>query len=208
MFLLTFDIIDSKQQEIKLIDVLKNQRYFNKLQQKYKINKKNFQINEGDQIRILVHENFKILELILETLAYLGRSNLKVRVFITKGELLSNDYQSLSELNADIFYQNKKLERETKADSFLYSSKSCIIRYQNTNNLIDSLFLSISRLSLTKVENIAIIYQYIYENKTQQQLAKAYEVSQMAISKKLKKSEIYVLKKLILEINELLQKEL
>lgn len=209
MFLITFDVIDSRKMSTKLADIINIDEYLSDLCKEYSIYNKNIQIHDGDQIRVLVKKYLSVVEIILDVLSFLISNDIKARVFISCGNIETKGYNNLSEADGDMFHKNKKLEETSKNDLNYYKEKQCSIRYLGYENsaLLDILFLSVSKLCLKKADNIQVIFKKHFKGFTQKQLADELDISQTAIFKKLKASELRYLNSAVIEINKLLEKE-
>lgn len=210
MFLLSYDIIDSRSHEIKLGEIEELNDYFIELSKKYQLNLDYIQIHDGDQVRVLLEKNKFQMEIILNIFAFLTRYKLKARLFISEGELSTKPSGRLQGLDGSVFHLNRELEKCCKADASYYREKNNSIRFKSSNEvesqLIDILFMTFSKLALKKTRNATIINSYLYNKSTQIELAKQLGITQVAVSSRLKNMDIKFLKRLLEQIEFQLKK--
>ncbi len=210
MFLLCYDVIDSRIQEKRLADIAELNNYFNKLSQDYDLSNEQIQVHDGDQIRILLSDSSRILKLAFDVFTFLTANSLSARLFISSGQLNTKEKKDIRIADGPVFYLNRQLEDKCKADQNYYRDKHNSIRYiseTSKSNLLDILFLSFSKLALKKSLNATVIYYYLFKHDTQTSLANRLGVSQVAISGRLKNMNINLLEQMVQQIDILLDDE-
>ncbi len=209
MFLLSFDIIDSRKQSTKLGELAELNQLFIRLTKEYKLSRKQMQVHDGDQIRILLVEAKSILKISFDILSFLAMHQLNARVFISNGLVVTNEKLNISETDGPLFYRNRELEQKSKADQNYYRVKHSSIRYvgNSQSDLLDVLFQCLSKLAFKKATNISMIYQYYYLNANQNQLAEKLNITQVAVSSRLKNVNISLIEELLTQIDLLLKLE-
>lgn len=205
MYLLVFDIIDSRLNETQIIDTIDNKQ-MNKLIAKYTISPDYIEIAGGDQLRILCSNSNVIMSLILDVYRILGNSGLKARLLVTNGEI--NDTNGkINTMTGDVFFKNKNLEEKVKEYN---KTKDNYIAYDGILHTqeLNLLFNSFSKLCLKKEKYINTLYLYLVENKTQSEIAKLQGIKQPSVNNQLKSSNKDLALDYIKVISKLLQEDL
>lgn len=204
MYLLVFDIIDSKLSNTQIIDVIDDQQ-INRLINKYAISSDYIEIAGGDQLRILCTDYSVIMSLILEVYHLLAIGGLKSRLFITNGSVSNRG--KINTMTGSLFFKNKLLEEKVKEYN---KTKDNYIAYDGNMRTqeLNLLFNTFSKLCLKKVRYINTLYLYLIENKTQSEIAEFLDIKQPSVNNQLKSANKDIAKDYIQVITKLLQEEL
>lgn len=204
MYLLVFDIIDSKLSNTQIIDVIDDQQ-INRLINKYTISSDYIEIAGGDQLRILCTDYSVIMSLILEVYHLLAIGGLKSRLFITNGSVSNRG--KINTMTGSLFFKNKHLEEKVKEYN---KTKDNYIAYDGNMRTqeLNLLFNTFSKLCLKKVRYINTLYLYLIENKTQSEIAEFLDIKQPSVNNQLKSANKDIAKDYIQVITKLLQEEL
>lgn len=204
MYLLIFDIIDSRTKKFD-VNLVFNKSYY---QEKYQINSNLIEVTGGDQLRLLSNKPDHLLEIIISTLTHLSNYDLKSRVYVTTGELASfNKTDSISTLQGDIFYRAKELELVSKQLS-LASDNAIYYSGGPRTAELRLVFASFSKLVLKHSRYIKALDMYVYEQMTQSQIAHKLNLSQSTVNNQLAKSNINMYKDFDTVIRKLIEEEL
>ncbi len=201
MFLLTFDVIGSRDNKISLNKVFNLNEYI----QKYNINSNLIEISAGDQLRIMNDDVNQLFDIVMYTFKLLNEHELCARTFVTLGS-----YELDSKLNTmqgDIFYKSRELELKVKAGTALNGNSIYYAGYEKSEE-INLLFESFSKLSLQKAAYIEALYMYIYNQLNQVEVAKVLDVSQSTVNNQLAKSNVKMYNRFEKVITELIKEEM
>lgn len=207
MFLLTFDIINSQKKTLKLAQLPKINEYLQHLQTQFTI--LDVQIHDGDQIRMITTVVTQVLPIILQVFSFLEKATFQARVFLTTGQITPVTEQILQTADGSLFHKNKVLETTVKADKNYYQRKENSIRYLGNSHteLLDLLFLSLTRLCLKSKNSSEILTLIFYAGAKQSEVGQTLGMTQVNVSKKLKNINSELFLTFVNQINLLLTKE-
>lgn len=204
MYLLVFDIIDSKLSDTQIVDVIDSEQ-IERLKDDYQISSDYIEIAGGDQLRIICSDYSNIMALILDVYSRLGNGGLKSRLFITNGNI-NNDGQ-INTMTGSLFFKNKSLEERVKEYN---KTKDNFIAYDGSlrTQELNLLFNTFSKLCLKKGKYINTLYLYLIENKTQSQIAEILGIKQPSVNNQLKSANKELAIDYMQVITKLLQEDL
>lgn len=195
MFLITFDIIDSKTMTENLKQLF-TENELCELSEMFEIGNDNIWIHDHDQISIIYEDSERLLKLVLAVLLKLKKTNLQARVYIGKSK------QLLYRNNLDMIKYNLQQLEDRSKRRYKYKFNSIYYSGFEQSPIINLLFVSVSNLCLSKVNYLDALYLTIYEQKKQAEIAKVVNLSQAAIVNQLRKSNA----KLFIEFDQKLTK--
>lgn len=187
MYLLTFDIINSKANDIQMRTVITDE-VIAQISDKFEIDQKQIEIVGGDQLRIIHCDVTVINQLIIFVLIILTKGQIKARVFLSTGEYVGTN-QPINQMTGQIFYRGQELEKTVKKGKL---NKNISIHYLGGKNSeeINLIMNMYSRLAFSKPQYLYSLYKYVYEKKSQTQICKELNLSQSTINNQLKKVNV------------------
>lgn len=146
-------------------------------------------------INILIYDNEDYFKLCMKLIMAINEENLKAKLYVAH----SNEYVKLSEMSKRlpyVFNQNDELRTSCLANYNYKRNNQFIIRAHH--QMLDSILYSLSVMCLKYERNFGIMYDKYYNQLTQKQIANKHDITQAAVSKKLKSSN-YEMFKLIVD---------
>lgn len=202
MYLITVDMINSKASKVALEDCF-TEDLLNELCSNYNLNRNNMWFHEGDQISVGCEESSSVIELSLNLLLILHQRELLGRVYIVKqNDLLSSNLA----LNTELRKRQIKLEVHSKS-KYKQSLNSIYYSGHSKTNEINLLFISLSKLCLSKVNYLTALYLTVYQGRKQSEIAEQVGLSQAAIVNQLRKANARLLVDFETEISKLLEND-
>lgn len=205
MYLMAFDIIDSRKNKIQITDIITDE-VIKEYCQKFKIDNNLIEITGGDMFRLVNDNPAQILELIIYTYQLLSTVKLEARCFITVGDInLKNG--RINTATGSLFYKNSQLEddvkkyKNTKVNSIYYDG------FDNTEEL-RLIFKTFSRLILNKPAYLKSLYMYNYQHKSQLEISKIIGISQSSVNNQLNKANSELISSYNQVITKLIEVEL
>lgn len=205
MYLISFDIIESRKHALQLTEVFTNQ-VVSEYHQKYQIDSGLIEIYGGDQFRLLADNSALIIELVIETFTRLYDYQMQARCFITVGEI-NNSANQISSATGEIFYQNRQLEADVKATK---NPKSNTIYYRglDKSDEISLLFSTFNKLVLNKPGYLKALYNYHFCGRSQVEVARLIGISQSTVNNQLNKVNSELISSYNQVISKLIEEEL
>lgn len=204
MYLLTCDLINSKQDNLKIIDAIDNHAILDIIN-KFGINERYIEINGGDQIRILFQNSQIAIKLIVHILSLLADHKMHARCYLSSGHEIEMENLSIATATGQLFYDNKQLEQMTdkrQTKNYIYFSSVD----QESTQLGQLLFSALSELCLAKATYLKTLYMYVYEQKTQAVISEELNKSQSTINNQLIKTHAALFKDFEVEIKKILDR--
>lgn len=152
-----------------------------------------FDIDENI-INVLIYDSEDYFKLSMKLIMAINEENLKAKVYIAH----SNEYIKISDMckkRPQVFKQNNEL-RENCLSSYSYKRNNHFI-IRAHHQMLDSILYSLSFMCLKYERNFGIIYDKYYNELTQKQIANKYNITQAAVSKKLKSSNYEMFKVIV-----------
>ncbi len=151
-------------------------------------------IEEG-RIDILRNTTEPDIELCLRLMLILNQYNLKAKFYISESnQVIDQNQIELDFEQLKVFKMNNKIEKlYTKNRTFRNLDKFVI---RSSHETLDSILYSLSMLCFKHEANLEILYDKHFLNLSQIEIATKHQISQVAVSKKLK-SNNYEMFKLI-----------
>lgn len=205
MLLITFDVIESRKQTKQLSDFEQDNDFLSKIANKFSLNNEWIEISGGDQIRLLLTNEQDLFEVIMFTLKHINKFGLKVRIFISQGQIVGSG--SLARLNGDVFYKNKTLETEVKLKKQLGFENSCHYLGNHKTEEIDLLLFAYSMLIIKHHEVNSVLYDYYYQKLTQKEIAELDNIAQSTVTKRLQKANAHVYERFVRELTRLIKED-
>lgn len=205
MYLMTFDIIDSRTNSVQLSEAI-NEEVMANYCNLFNIKSNLIEIAGGDQLRIMNGDCTQVLELIVYTLVLLDIHKLKARIFISVGSYEKKD-KPINMLAGDIFYKNKELEGFVKSQKLSKANSVYYSGYEKTLE-IDLLVQSFAKLVLSKPAYLGPLYLYAFKGLTQTQIADNLMMSQSTINNQLNKVNKDLLASYNTVISNLIEEEI
>ncbi len=202
MYLLTCDLINSKQNNLKMVDAF-DQQILRNLSLRFNLKAEHIEISGGDQLRVLFTDPQITIELIIYILMILAENQMRARCYLSAGQAIEMEGLTISTATGQLFYDNKQLETEVdkrQVQNYIYYSSD----KSNNLELVKLLFTSFSELVLLKEEYLATLYMYIYEHKTQAEISSKIGKSQSTVNNQLIKVKYKLFKQFEAEIIKLL----
>lgn len=182
MYLLVFDIINSRHKKLVLPTIFSVENHC----RKYNIDLDKAEIAGGDQIRILSDQPQKMLEMVIDILATLNKFDLNARVYVTTGTI-DIDTVPINGMQGDIFYKMKNLEIASKK-GMLETVNQMYYQGNEYTDEISLLLESFAKLVLVKGNYLPCIYMSVYENLSQSKIGQRLNLSQSTINNQLVKA--------------------
>ncbi len=149
------------------------------------------------RIDILTNSTKPNLKLCMEIMLILNSYQMTAKFYVSE----SNQQINLSELEVNfeelkVYKMNSKVEKQYLKNRNFRNLEKFVIR--SSHDTLDSILYSLSKLCFKHNNNLDILYDKYYLQLSQKQIAEKYNMSQVAISKKLK-SNNYEMFKLIVD---------
>lgn len=201
MYLLIFDLIDSRKKKVILSDIIDIQNFITK----FEIDGDKIEITGGDQIRLLSDKPQFLISIILECLAKLGEHGLKARVYVSTGHIERLDVP-INEMQGDIFYKAKDLEINSKTEKVIKDNQIFYVGAEHTEEL-ELLFNAFAKLVLHKPNYLNTVVCSVYLGMSQTAIAQELNMSQSSINNQLVKSNANLVLKYQKVIGKLIEEE-
>ncbi|WOO87867.1 hypothetical protein RZE82_02780 [Mollicutes bacterium LVI A0039] len=189
MILITVDIIKEELPR-KLNDYEKVYKLATKLQQHY------FVTFSENRIYVLVDNDEDYFKICYMIILAINSEALTARLYISQ----SNEHVELNNLDVlnnkyQVFKLNTKLRKECLRNKTFRKSSSFAIRANHP--MLDSILYSLSVLCFKHERNLELLNDKYYLKLTQIQIAEKYNISQVAVSKKLRSSNYEMFKMIV-----------
>ncbi len=160
-----------------------------------KLKETNFATIDNDRIIILLENEDDYFKTCFELILAINNEELIARLFISQ----SNEIVRLNQLNVNsnkyqVFKLNENLRKNTLKNRTYKLHQHFSIRAHH--EMLDSILYSLSMLCFKHERNLDILYDKYFNRLTQNEIADKHQISQVAVSKKLK-SNNYEMFKLI-----------
>lgn len=205
MYLITFDIIESRSKEVYISDIITDS-IIDQYCHKYGIDRNLIEIYGGDQLRLLHDNPHQLLEILIETFKYLYTNKLTARCFISHGQL-NLKTGKISSATGEIFYSNRQLEADVKQDKKIKVNSVFYTGAEKTSEL-QLIFATLNKLVLHKPEYLEALYYYQFRELSQVETANLIGISQSTVNNQLNKVNHQLISSYNQVISKLIEEEL
>lgn len=149
---------------------------------------------QSNLINILVQDSDDYFKVCMELMIAINNEALNAKLYISH----SNEAITLTEIGTtqyQVFIQNRELRKTCLNNRNFKMNDQFIIRAHHQT--LDSILYSLSVMCLKYERNFELIYNKYYSKLTQKQIADKYNITQAAVSKKLKSSNYEMFKLLV-----------
>lgn len=155
-----------------------------------------YQVIKNNRIYILVEDTEDYFRLCMDLLIAFNHEQLVAKLYISH----SNENINLAKLNVEtstyqVFKRNELLRNACKKNRNFNLNDHFVIRAHH--QMLDSILYSLSVMCLKYERNFGIIYDKYYNHMTQKEIASKYDITQAAVSKKLKSSNYEMFKLIV-----------
>ncbi len=154
---------------------------------------------EEDRIDILTNTVKPDIELCLRLMLILNQLNLKAKFYISESnQLIDQNHTELNLEQLKVFKMNNKIEKLYSKKRAFRNLDKFIIR--SSHETLDSIVYSLSILCFKHEANLEILYDKYFLNLSQIEIASKHQISQVAVSKKLKSNNYEMFKLIVSRI--------
>lgn len=149
---------------------------------------------QSNLINILVQDNDDYIKLCMELMIVLNKEKLKAKLYISHSNEIIN-ISDIEMIEYQVFLQNRELRKTCLNNRDFKLNNKFVLRAHHQT--LDSILYSLSIMCLKYERNLELIYDKYYNEMTQKQIADKYNITQAAVSKKLKSSNYEMFKLLV-----------
>lgn len=153
-------------------------------------------IQASDQeISVVVGDNEDYFKICFELILAFKQAGLKAKLFVSQSnEITTFPVENLQALK--LYKSNLRFQKKCFNNRGFKINNHYLIRAEHET--LDSILYMVSKLCFKHSRNLEIVYESFYMGLTQKEMANKYNISQVAVSKKLK-SNNYDIFKLVVE---------
>lgn len=150
---------------------------------------------ENESVYLLVDEEIEYFKVCMEMMLALDNEGLGAKIYISQ----SNEQIDLNSIeitdNYQVFIQNKEMKKKYLKNRTFDKSEHFVIRAHH--QMLDSILYSLSTMCFKYERNLELLFDKYYNCMTQRQIANKYDITQAAVSKKLKSSNYEMFKLIV-----------
>lgn len=151
---------------------------------------------EDDIIYILIYNDQEYFKICLEMMLVLDNEELSAKFYISQSnELIDLSDVVSDKMNYQVFNQNFEARKKYLKNRTFSKNNHFVIRAHH--QMLDSILYSLSVMCFKYERNIEMLYDKYYGKMTQKEIANKYDITQAAVSKKLKSSNYEMFKLLV-----------
>lgn len=162
------------------------------------LGKKELYYNEikNNRVYLLVEDLEDYFKLCLELMIAFNSEQLIAKLYVSH----SNEIINITDIDVEtsvyqVFKRNEQLRKTCKKNRNFKLNDHFVIRAHH--QMLDSILYSLSVMCLKYERNFGLIYDKYYCQMTQKQIAEKYDITQAAVSKKLKSSNYEMFKLIV-----------
>lgn len=149
---------------------------------------------EEKLIYLLIDDTVDYFKLCMELMIAINNEELVAKLYVSHSNQ-AIDLNASNKSKYQVFKRNQQLRKTCSQNRTFKINEHFVIRAHH--QMLDSILYSLSVMCLKYQRNFGLIYDKYYNKMTQKQIADKYDITQAAVSKKLKSSNYEMFKLLV-----------